>query len=151
MGFDSFNWLILQLIFSPKKLLNAKCVIFLMPTKSLPKKLVKRVERVVSREERKGNFDRIYWFLGKLKKADHRRPFVKLLAENTVSAGMRVRELDVSRNFPKIKKVIIKKDGSITAIDSSGKEIANPVGEPPPEGHIPGDTPSREALDDMLQ
>ncbi len=100
-----------------------------MPTKPLPKKLVSRLKKITDKREQRKRFkqgkEEISGNLGSMKNIDHRRndPEIKqLLAlnpKNISSAGGRVREMDVSKQFPGIKLVIKK----IHVAPNSIKEI----------------------------
>lgn len=68
-----------------------------MPVKTLPKKLVKRLKNaspVISR------------YLGRMKNIDHRSDLRNNSIESTSTWGRRVRQMDVSKNYPKTELVI---------------------------------------------
>lgn len=80
-----------------------------MPVKKLPKKLVTRLKKAAPAVER---------FLGSMKNIDHRKDFPEArgIQKNSTHAwGRRVRELNISRNFPRTKSVVIKMAHSVGA------------------------------------
>ncbi len=91
-----------------------------MPVKKLPRKLVQRLKRLVKRENvknqpsRDSDSLRIYSLLGRMKNIDHRRNDPLLghaPREATGYFARNVREMDVSRNYPKEKLVIKRVHG----------------------------------------
>ncbi len=74
-----------------------------MPVKKVPNTLIKRLKKIIKKEKPKQGTKRIYSVLGKMKIADHRS---KEHSENTKAMFNRVREMNVSRNFPETKFVL---------------------------------------------
>lgn len=90
-----------------------------MPTKRLSVALVNRLRRLIQREEEKtGGSGRIYGLLGQMRNVDHRRnERPHLHTSMTHLWGRRVRQMNVSRNFPKTKLVLKRvHDGSAEKI-----------------------------------
>ena len=80
-----------------------------MVLKPLPKSLVKRVSNAVSKKFSPGD---IYSFLGRANLIDHRKGTLSkrgISRKSTAEWGTRVREIDVSRNFPSVGKVVVKR------------------------------------------
>lgn len=79
-----------------------------MPVKPLPKRLVRRLKEYA----RQGVLGSVS--LGRMKNIDHRRDFPELKSipgNNTGWWGRRIRQMNVSRNFPRIELVIKRTDG----------------------------------------
>jgi len=76
-----------------------------MPTKRLPPELVRKLRNLFT-ELSKQNPQTAYKLLGGMKNIDHRRQSIELPDTNTEMYGRRIREMNVSRNFPGVKLVI---------------------------------------------
>jgi len=92
--------------------------------KPLPKTLVSRLRRIVRRQIARGNGnERIDSALSRMKDVDHRSRYRKV--ENKPIGDYRVREMNVSRNFPGTE-LVLKKVHQISFRDpsnSAGKTI----------------------------
>ncbi|MBU2100306.1 hypothetical protein KKB11_03670, partial [Candidatus Micrarchaeota archaeon] len=78
-----------------------------MPVKPLPKFLIQRLRRIVNKRIRTHGESSIDYFLAKMTSVDHRRKWL----EQQFGKGLehnRVREMNVSRNFPETKLIIKK-------------------------------------------
>jgi len=87
-----------------------------MPIKPLPVELVKRLRALVKKEvEKKRSLDRAYRLLGRMKIVDHRAGERKQLDLTlTDTWARRVRQMSVSRNYPKTR-LVIKRVHDLTA------------------------------------
>ncbi len=92
-----------------------------MPVKPLPKSLVFRLKKVSSV---------IVRFLGKMKNVDYRKNDFsrkKIMSENTFEWGRRIRQMNVSRNYPEVKLVVKRTHNDRTATHTELKEIQSRV------------------------
>jgi hypothetical protein len=106
-----------------------------MPHKHLPKSLVNRLRNASKEREASGRLSDVKRFFSRLKNRDHRfnpglekkarfESFLKRHPDifwsqlkGSEGATHRVREIDVSKNYPKVGKVILK------VIDNGSKEV----------------------------
>jgi len=87
-----------------------------MPLKPLPKKLIARLEKVISAHSvrRHGRQDGIYAALGRMENIDHRKPGYQYCPKDTVHWGGRIRQMNVSRNFSGVE-LALKRTHEVSA------------------------------------
>ncbi|MCX6799044.1 MAG: hypothetical protein NTW59_03050 [Candidatus Diapherotrites archaeon] len=96
--------------------------------KPLPKDLVTRVKRIVRRREARGAEGDIYRFLARTKNIDPRAGALDWIEPNPLDkmpVGHRVRELNVSRNFPGNRLVIKALDWPMGMKRPTAKEFVS--------------------------
>lgn len=85
-----------------------------MPVKPLPKTLVSRLKRVSPKIDKA---------LGRMKNIDHRISLIYVGSNDTGEFGNRVRQMNVSRNYPRVKLVVKR------VHDATAKEVIKAVKE----------------------